>query len=90
MAGTTGRAAPGPFHDSPRIRLSLVSTGTLGTWDRRRFRANVVLDGAGEDALEGARCELGEARLAVGRPHPALRHGHPSPARRHRPRHLAC
>ena len=23
--------APGPFHDSPRIRLSLVSTGTLGT-----------------------------------------------------------
>jgi MOSC domain-containing protein len=45
--------APGPFHDSPRIRLSLVSTGTLGSWDRRRFRANVVLDGDGEDGLRG-------------------------------------
>jgi uncharacterized protein len=58
--------APGPFHDSPRIRLSLVSTGTLGTWDRRRFRANVVLDGAGEDALRGTEAELGGARLRVG------------------------
>ena len=58
--------APGPFHDSPRIRLSLVSTGTLGTWDRRRFRANVVLDGAGEDALRGAEADLGSARLLLG------------------------
>ena len=33
------QGATGPFHDSPRIRLSLVSTGTLGSWDRRRFRA---------------------------------------------------
>src|SRR3712207_4682071 len=54
--------APGPFHDSPRIRLSMVSTGTLGTWDRRRFRANVVLDGAGEDAFRGQELELGSAR----------------------------
>ena len=59
--------ATGPFHDSPRIRLSLVSTGTLGTWDRRRFRANVVLDGAGEDGLRGRgggprrRCGCGSA-----------------------------
>ena len=58
--------APGPFHDSPRIRLSLVSTGTLGPWDRRRFRANVVLDGAGEDALLGAEADLGWARLRLG------------------------
>ncbi|MGY1718242.1 MOSC domain-containing protein [Blastococcus sp. SYSU DS0552] len=58
--------APGPFHDSPRIRLSLVSTGTLGTWDRRRFRANVVLDGAGEDALRGTEADLGSARLRFG------------------------
>jgi uncharacterized protein YcbX len=60
--------APGPFHDSPRIRLSLVSTGTLGTWDRRRFRANVVLDGAGEDELRGQEADLGSVRLRFGTP----------------------
>jgi uncharacterized protein YcbX len=60
--------APGPFHDSPRIRLSLVSTGTLGTWDRRRFRANVVLDGAGEDDLRGQEADLGSVRLRFGVP----------------------
>ena len=58
--------APGPFHDSPRIRLSLVSTGTLGTWDRRRFRANVLLDGEGEDELLGQEANLGELRLRFG------------------------
>ena len=51
MAGRAG-AVP---RQRRRIRLSLVSTGTLGDWDRRRFRANVVLDGAGEDALVGPR-----------------------------------
>jgi uncharacterized protein len=60
--------APGPFHDSPRIRLSLVSTGTLGTWDRRRFRANVVLDGEGEDELRGREADLGSVRLRFGAP----------------------
>lgn len=60
--------ATGPFHDSPRIRLSLVSTGTLGDWDRRRFRANVLLDGAGEDALRGREAALGAARLRFGAP----------------------
>jgi uncharacterized protein YcbX len=58
--------APGPFHDSPRIRLSLVSTGTLGSWDRRRFRANVLLDGEGEDELLGREAGLGEVRLRFG------------------------
>jgi uncharacterized protein YcbX len=57
--------APGPFHDSARTRVSLVSTGTLGEWDRRRFRANVVLDGEGEDDLVGARIEIGDAALDV-------------------------
>jgi len=60
--------APGPFHDSPRIRLSLVSTGTLGTWDRRRFRANVVLDGEGEEQLRGHEAYLGSVRLRFGVP----------------------
>src|SRR6185437_6467900 len=56
---TQWEGAPGPFHDSPRIRLSLVSTGTLGNWDRRRFRANVLLDGEGEEALQGQEAQVG-------------------------------
>jgi uncharacterized protein YcbX len=63
-------AAGGAFHDNADGRLSLVSTGTLGSWDRRRFRANVVLDGAGEDAWVGSRLRLGGALLAVGAPIP--------------------
>ncbi len=61
----TFTGARGAFHDSSRIRVSLVSTGTLGTWDRRRFRANVVLSGEGEDALVGQRVRLGSAELDV-------------------------
>jgi MOSC domain-containing protein len=57
--------ARGAFHDSSRTRVSLVSTGTLGTWDRRRFRANVVLSGEGEDALVGRRIRLGGSELDV-------------------------
>ena len=57
--------ASGAFHDSSRIRVSLVSTGTLGTWDRRRFRSNVLLDGAGEDDLVGGSVRLGTAVLDV-------------------------
>jgi uncharacterized protein YcbX len=60
----------GAFHDNAGARLTLVSTGTLGRWDRRRFRANVVLDGAGEDALTGTRQRLGAALLDVGEPVP--------------------
>ena len=60
--------ASGAFHDSSRTRVSLVSTGTLGTWDRRRFRANVLLDGAGEDALVGSTVRLGTAVLDVLKP----------------------
>jgi uncharacterized protein YcbX len=59
-------AAGGAFHDNADGRVSLVSTGTLGDWDPRRFRSNVVLDGAGEDTLTGSRARLGEVLLAVG------------------------
>ncbi len=57
--------AGGAFHDNADFRVTLVSAGTLGDWDRRRFRANVVLDGAGEDALVGrsVRCGGAEARV---------------------------
>jgi hypothetical protein len=57
--------APGPFHDSRSARVSLVSTATIGSWNRRRFRSNVLLDGAGEDALVGTRIALGDAVLPV-------------------------
>jgi uncharacterized protein YcbX len=57
--------ARGAFHDSPRSRVSLVSTASLRAWDERRFRANVVLDGEGEDALVGTTVQLGAVRLDV-------------------------
>jgi uncharacterized protein YcbX len=60
-------AVDGAFHDEGAdARLTLVSTGTLGGWDRRRFRPNVVLAGDGEDALVGSRVGLGTAVLDVG------------------------
>lgn len=59
--------APGPFHDSRRTRVSLVSTGTLGSWDPRRFRSNVLLDGEGEEELVGSAVRIGEAVLEVGK-----------------------
>ena len=61
----TFNGARGPFHDSRRTRVSLVSTGSVGDWDARRFRANVVLDGDGEDALTGRRVQIGDAVLDV-------------------------
>lgn len=60
-------SAPGPgLPDDPaEAGMSLVSTGSLGPWDPRRFRSNVVLDGSGEDGLVGSDVVLGTARLAV-------------------------
>jgi uncharacterized protein YcbX len=57
--------ADGAFHDNADARVTLVSTGTLGAWDRRRFRANVVLAGAGEDGWVGSAVGLGTAELDV-------------------------
>jgi uncharacterized protein YcbX len=47
--------------------VSLVSTETLGSWDRRRFRSNVLLDGGGEGELVGCTVSLGEVKLSVGK-----------------------
>jgi uncharacterized protein YcbX len=58
--------ADAAFHDSPAVRVSLVSTATIGSWDRRRFRPNILLDGEGEDALVGSSIALGDALLHVG------------------------
>ena len=62
------QGAPGAFHDNADGRISLVSTATLGDWDRRRFRSNVLLEGAGENALSGSRIRLGGAVLDIGEP----------------------
>jgi uncharacterized protein YcbX len=62
------QGAEGAFHDNADFRVSLVSAGTLGPWDRRRFRANVLLDGEGEDRFSGTRVRLGTAELAVVEP----------------------
>jgi uncharacterized protein len=64
------QGAPGAFHDNADGRVSLVTTGTLGDWDRRRFRSNVVLDGAGEGGLVGSRVRIGGVVLDVGDPIP--------------------
>jgi uncharacterized protein len=74
-AGATSRwhdwqGAPGAFHDNADGRISLVTTGTLGDWDRRRFRSNVLLEGSGETELVGSAVRLGEAVLDVGQPIP--------------------
>jgi uncharacterized protein len=58
--------ASGAYHDSAKARVSLVSMATIGAWDPRRFRANVYLDGEGEDALVGSKVTLGGAALDVG------------------------
>lgn len=57
--------AEGAFHDNHAARVSLVSTATVGSWDQRRFRANVLLAGEGEDSLVGSRIRLGQATLDV-------------------------
>lgn len=57
----------GAFHDTGQAAVSLVSLGTLGGWDRRRFRANLVLKGGpgDDDALVGHRVRVGGAELSV-------------------------
>jgi uncharacterized protein YcbX len=59
---------PGSFHDSTRTMVSLASTTTIGRWDRRRFRLNVILDGAGEDDLVGRTLHIGDVTLTVTKP----------------------
>lgn len=58
----------GAWHDSKWSRVSMVSTGSLGEWDIRRFRTNIVVDGAGEDDFVGDHVRIGGtagAELAV-------------------------
>jgi uncharacterized protein YcbX len=61
----TWQGPPGAFHDMKRARVSLVTTATLGEWDVRRFRANFLLNGSGEDDLVGHDVAVGTCRLQV-------------------------
>lgn len=54
------------FHDG-RSTISFVSTGTLGDWDARRFRINLILDGGGEGELSGL-VTVGSCTLSVRKP----------------------
>ena len=58
----------GTFHDSGRVRLSVLGTASIGAWDRRRFRSNVWVETAAvddEQQLVGRRVELGTTVLDV-------------------------
>ena len=61
--------SPGAFHDLAAASVSLVATSTIGAWDPRRFRANVLLEMGAESeaALVGAGVRFGSAQLSVRR-----------------------
>lgn len=55
----------GSFHDSKRTQLSIIGATTLGSWDVRRFRPNVVVEGSPEDAWVGRAIASGDVTLDV-------------------------
>jgi len=57
--------ATGSFHDSARRKVSLVSASTMGEWDERRFRINLIVDGTGEDDLLDTSVRVGDCVLDV-------------------------
>ena len=58
----------GSYHDSVGAQISVLSRERIGTWDPRRFRANVLVDRGDEQDLLGTTVELGEVRVEVGKP----------------------
>ena len=55
----------GTFHDSKRTQVSIIGAATVGPWDMRRFRPNVVIDGTGEDEWVGSTVRTGDVTLDV-------------------------
>jgi len=55
----------GSFHDNNRTQVSIASESSFEGWDERRFRFNVIVDGAGEDELIGRKLRLGDAVVDV-------------------------
>ena len=60
--------ADGAFHDTQGATVTVLSTASMGVADRRRFRANVVVDGEGEDGLVGRLVRIGDATVSVSTP----------------------
>lgn len=60
FAGSTGA-----FQDSGNAAVSLLSRPSTRDWEQQRFRANILLDEAGENELVGTCIRLGEAILEV-------------------------
>jgi uncharacterized protein len=52
--------ADGAFHDSAGARVSLLSAGTIGSWDRRRFRPKARMKTRWSDraSRSAARCSM--------------------------------
>ena len=55
----------GSFHDSTKTQVSIIGADTLGTWDVRRFRPNVVISGGEEDSWVDANLAVGTVELRV-------------------------
>jgi uncharacterized protein YcbX len=55
----------GSFHDSTRTQVSIIGEDTLASWDVRRFRPNVTVDGAAEDGWVGTPISIGDVTLDI-------------------------
>ena len=62
---TSWQGPQGRFHDSGQTQVSVVSRDSLGAWDRRRFRFNLVLDEGPDADLVGASLDVGTATLSI-------------------------
>lgn len=63
--GTVRRGRGGAFHDTPGATVTVLSSASTDGQDPRRFRANVVVDGEGEDALVGRSVRIGAATVGI-------------------------
>jgi hypothetical protein len=56
------------FHDSTRTQVSVIGAATLGSFDVRRFRPNLLVAGGPEDGWIGSAVQIGSATLDVVKP----------------------
>jgi uncharacterized protein YcbX len=56
----------GAFHDSQAASISLAALATVGDWEPRRLRMNVLFEGPDEDGLVGGRVGINDVTLEVG------------------------
>jgi uncharacterized protein YcbX len=60
------RTPPGSFVDAQPVHL--VSAASLGSWDVRRFRPNLLVDGPVDSLESGVALSVGSVQLVVGKP----------------------